>query len=188
MTTRAPDPRHLYVASAARSGTQLEGDWPLVGFERLVASSGMSQADGEVAWSAQAEVRATRGGGDEIRVHLAAATTLDCECQRCLQAVPVALAIDRWFLFAGDEATAARLDAELDPDEDLDVLPLPQHLDLHALLEDELILALPIVPRHDACPQPLPLAAAETTPAVVSEAAAENPFAGLAALKSRGPA
>jgi uncharacterized protein len=31
-------------------------------------------------------------------------------------------------------------------------------LDLRALVEDELILALPMVPRHDVCPEPLPLA------------------------------
>jgi uncharacterized protein len=50
-------------------------------------------------------------------------------------------------------------------------------------VEDELILALPLVPRHDACPQPL------AAPATAEEPLAErpNPFAALAALKRGEP-
>jgi len=48
------------------------------------------------------------------------------------------------------------------------------------LLEDELLLALPLVPRHDVCPEPL--ARAFRDAADVAEAA-EHPFAALAALK-----
>ena len=50
-------------------------------------------------------------------------------------------------------------------------------LDLPMLLEDELLLALPLVPRHDVCPEPLPRAFRDEADA------AERPFAALAALK-----
>ena len=63
------------------------------------------------------------------------------------------------------------------------MLVLTRALDLHELVEDELILALPLVPRHDACPQPL------AAPATAEEPLAErpNPFAALAALKRGEP-
>ena len=79
------------------------------------------------------------------------------------------------------EAEAARLDEESEDD----VLELPPRLDLHALVEDELILALPLVPRHER----LPGAAARAggTDAPEDDAPAPHPFAALAALRRRGP-
>ena len=76
-------------------------------------------------------------------------------------------------------AQAARLDEEGDED----VLALTRALDLPALVEDELILALPLVPRHEVCPQDVPLEAVDEG----FEAAGErpNPFAALAALKKQ---
>ena len=65
------------------------------------------------------------------------------------------------------------------------LLALPPTLDLIELLEDELLLALPLVPRHEACPEPLPMSAGE-----VSEGEADDephPFAALAALRGRKP-
>lgn len=87
-----------------------------------------------------------------------------------------AVAIDRWLRFVEDESQAA----ELDVDSDDDVLALPRHLDARELIEDELLLALPIVPKHDACPEPLPLEAPEEE---IVKDDRPNPFAALAALK-----
>jgi uncharacterized protein len=56
-------------------------------------------------------------------------------------------------------------------------------LDLADMIEDELLLAMPLVPRHARCPEPLPRAFVEDDPA---SDPADNPFAALAALK-RGP-
>jgi uncharacterized protein len=80
-------------------------------------------------------------------------------------------------LFVDDEAAAAELDAESEDD----VLVSSAHFDLLALVEDELLLALPIVPRHDACPAPLPAPSDD-----LSEEPRANPFAALAALKRGG--
>jgi len=99
------------------------------------------------------------------------------QCQRCLQTMTQTLRVDRRFRFVRNEEQAAELDEESDDD----VLALPTRLDLVALLEDELILALPIVPRHDSCPQPLPIQPA----AEADEEAAPHPFAALAALRGR---
>ena len=84
------------------------------------------------------------------------------------------LAVDQAIRFVDDEAQAEALDAEIEDD----VLALSPALDLRALVEDELLLAWPIVPRHDVCPSP-----ASTGPAT-SRPPGANPFAALASLKA----
>jgi len=86
---------------------------------------------------------------------------------------------ERRIFFVDGEDAAAALDAESEDD----VLASTPALDLAELIEDELLLALPLVPRHDRCPEPLPRALVEDDP---QTGPADNPFAVLAALK-RGP-
>jgi uncharacterized protein len=164
------------MAAAAREGWRLEGHWPLTGFGRLL--EGESQPEGVVSWTAQARLRTVRGGAPEVCLHLTANADVTRQCQRCLEPVLLPLRVDRGFVFAPDEASAAQLDEHSEED----VLVLARSLDLHDLVEDELLLALPLVPRHDACPQPLPSGAG---PGLGEPAEAKHPFAGLAALKRR---
>ena len=56
--------------------------------------------------------------------------------------------------------------------------------DLHALIEDELLLALPLVPRHDDCPSRC--RAPAPTPTRRAEERPQHPFAALAALRRKG--
>jgi uncharacterized protein len=94
----------------------------------------------------------------------------------------VPLAIDQRLRFVRGEAQAEALDAEIEED----VLALSKSLDLRELVEDELLLALPIVPRHGVCPQPLPLLQGDAAPPdEVPER--ENPFAALQGLKLSTP-
>ena len=180
MNPRDFDPLRLDVAAFAKEAGQLEGRWRLAAFDRLTESAvaGTPEiADAEVIWTARGEARATRGGETQIWLHLTAGTALPQECQRCLKAVDVTLQIERSFLFVHGEDAAAQLDT----DSDDDVLALTRALDLRELIEDELLLALPLVPRHDVCPEPL-LPGAETP---IDEK--PNPFAVLAALKRTNP-
>lgn len=182
MKPRNRDPLRLDVEALAKEGGLLAGRWPLVGFDRLGESAhaeARPTATDEVAWQVRGELRPVRAGLPEVWLHVAAQTRLQLECQRCLQPVAASLAVQRSFRFVADETTAAEIDAESEDD----VLVLTRALNLHELVEDELILGLPLVPMHAECPQPLVAPAAE-------EAAAEerpNPFAALAALKRREP-
>ena len=120
-----------------------------------------------------------RGGENQVRLHIRASAELPLECQRCLKPVNVPVQIDRRFLFVHGEETAAQLDT----DSEDDVLALTRALDLRELIEDELLLALPIVPRHEICPKPLvAIVGAEDLPDEKP-----HPFAALAALKRRDP-
>ncbi len=172
MTTRALDPRRLDVAAAAAVGAALEGRWPLSELVRL-ADGAAGQVDQPVGWSARFEQRGELGATPQTWLLLRAQARVARECQRCLQPVLLSLDVDRAFRFAPSEDEAAALDA----DSEDDVLVLSRHFDLRELVEDELLLALPIVPKHEQCPAPLAAAAPD------QDAAPAHPFAALAAWK-----
>lgn len=177
------DPRAIDLPALCRSGETLRGEWPQADMARLAGSLAAALPEAPpVRWSATGQWRPVAGGEAELWLHLLASTTVPLQCQRCLQTLNEALHVDRRLRFVRGEAEAARLDEVADED----VLELPPRLNLHALIEDELILALPLVPRHERCPAPLPLRLTEGTDAP-GEAPAPNPFAALAALRRRGP-
>lgn len=174
------DPRILDIAALCRDGEALEGRLALADLGRLGGSLfGTADAGAAATWSAQAGQKSMAGGDPERWLQVAAQAEVSLQCQRCLQAMHQPLRVDRRYRFVRSELEAERLDEEIEDD----VLTLPGRLDLLALLEDELILALPIVPRHQgSCPQPLPM---PTNPA--DDEPAPNPFAKLAALRTGPP-
>ena len=157
----------------------LEGEWPLTGMHRLNDSLFEQPADkAQVTWAAQGVLRPTSGSEPDIWLQVQAGVLVTLQCQRCLQAMAHTLLVDRPFRFVRTEAQAEALDEAAEED----VLVLVPRLDLHALIEDELILALPLVPRHaGACPSPLPMPADD----LPDDDPAPNPFAKLAALRSK---
>jgi uncharacterized protein len=185
MKSRAFVPEKLDLAAFARDGASLEGEWPAASMERL-ADAGAPEAPAKdwppLRWSLHGEVRQPKGATAQTWLHVAAQAEVAMTCQRCLKPVQEVLDIDRWVRFVDTEAEAAALDA----DSDDDVLALPRHLDARELIEDELLLALPLVPRHETCPEPL--AHAEDDEPAAEEEERPNPFAKLAALKRGGSA
>lgn len=176
------DPRALDVAAFSAAGGRVEGPAALATFVRLLEGAEPA-GDREVAWTATGTPVAVEGAGRCPGLALVARATVVVPCQRCLQPLEVALAVDRPIAFAPDEESAERLDEA----NEVDVLALPtppRRLDLLALLEDELVLAMPLVPRHERCPEPPRLA----DPEDAALARAESPFAALAALKTPGGA
>ncbi|HMN20456.1 MAG TPA: DUF177 domain-containing protein [Ottowia sp.] len=182
------DPHRLDVEAFAQQQALLSGHASLADYPRLASEARPSPeqpeatADerAEVTWQARGERRRGADGVTYPALHLQADVRLALTCQRCLGAVQVPLRVDRHFLFAADEAAAAALDEACDDD----VLALAHDYDLHALIEDELLMALPLVPRHAECPEAVRLSAQD---AGFEAALAEKtqPFAALAALKGR---
>ena len=184
MNARAWNPRRLDVERFARDNAELAGDWPLRELHRLVESAHPAAMPGPsdmAAWQLRGEARGARGGQAQCWLHLSGQARLSLVCQRCLQPVEEAVASERSFLFVHGEEQAATLDADTEDD----VLAMTRTLDVQALLEDELLLSLPLVPRHEVCPEPL---VAPSDLDDVDEAAdSPQPFAALAALKRGGP-
>lgn len=107
-------------------------------------------------------------------------------CQRCLEPYEQTLSVEACYRIVATEeqAEAAPLD------EDVDVLVGSRRFNLRELLEEELLLSLPLVPKHTVCPSVHPSLVEtpmnEATPAAQSkqeDTRTNNPFAVLAALK-----
>jgi uncharacterized protein len=105
-------------------------------------------------------------------------TTVKVACQRCLQDMDLELHSEI-SLFAVDDEEAFQ---ELRDDQDGVILPEDGLLDVQSLVEDELLLSLPMIPMHED-----PACNATLNALRDSEAEAEsrpNPFAVLAGLKA----
>jgi len=166
---------------AQAAATRTEQD-TLQRYERLMEETQGQGGDSVVNWSAQGEMRRAPGEEPEVWLHLQADATVPVTCQRCLQPVEVPLVVDRSFRFVADEATAALLDEEAEEE----VLAIDPQFDLAALIEDELLMEMPLVPRHDVCPTEVKLEAVDDD---FDAALADKPkpFAALAKLKGGKP-
>ena len=114
-------------------------------------------------------------------------TRVPMECQRCLGSVEIDLVSDFHLALVDDESLIERLD------EDADFIVLgeseattkgdydsPATANLLSLIEDELLLLLPLSPKHDACEH-------KHQPAIqnIAEEKRDNPFDVLASLKGK---
>lgn len=174
-------PKKLDIASFAAASTTLSGQNLLLNFKRLIEETHGLGAENIVKWSVQCDLKSDQAGQAQAWLHLVVELVLPLTCQRCLGPVDVPVQIDRSFRFVATEAQA-----ELEDDESVeDVLVQSQDFDLAALIEDEVLMDLPVVPRHDSCPVALKLSVADA--AFEAEAPKPNPFAVLAGLKDRKP-
>lgn len=80
-------------------------------------------------------------------------------CQRCLEGVPFDLVIDTVLELVREDDEIAD---ELLEDDDRDFVLASEALDVAALVEDEVILALPLIPAHTVCSLPAAASAGET--------------------------
>lgn len=172
------DPLRLDVALLARQAGELEGSWPLASLPRLAEAVVEDGPAKPVSWSARGEAVSRPGHTEELWLALRAEAEVHLACQRCLQPMAHRIEVDTRIRFVNGEDAAARLDAEIEED----VLALTRSLDLRELVEDELLLALPIVPRHDACPDRPHGSPGAGDMAGEPAAPAKNPFAVLRQL------
>lgn len=179
--TKADFPPRLSVQALAESGAPHTGQISLQIMERLAPETTGLQADSMLDWQVRGELRPAVGGSDDIWMHLVASATLPLCCQRCMGVVASPIALDRWYRFVATEDIAL---AEDDAAEE-DLLVLEPQLDLLALLEDELLMALPVVPMHERCPGQQGPGADQSEPheSNLEEGKRLNPFAVLAQLK-----
>lgn len=169
----------LDVKAFAKAAGALSGRDPVSGYARLMEEVGGQAGDCQLDWHARGELRVGSNGFSQIWLHLQAAVSLPLVCQRCLGPADIEVAFDRSFRFV---ATEEQAEAE-DEDAEEDVLALRRDFNLRELIEDELLMALPVVPRHEVCPTEVRLVAQD--PDFEAESAAKpNPFAVLVKLQS----
>lgn len=177
--TREFSPLQLDVIGFAADAATLTGTDPVSNYPRLIAELADAASGAQVQWDARGEERVGGGGAALPWLHLTADASVPLVCQRCLTPVEVPLSVDRWFRFVADEATAEAEDDESDED----LLVVARDFDLKELIEDELLMEIPITPVHEACPIDIQLSAADTD-FESAEDSKPNPFAVLGALRT----
>ncbi|MEZ5661195.1 MAG: DUF177 domain-containing protein [Burkholderiaceae bacterium] len=160
------------------------GSVPLADFARLAqACADPEQVRGELQW--RTELRPVARYRGEFDLWLSARAELPLPCRRCLDAVPTEITARRRYRLLPDEDAVALRDEQA---EDHEVIWLDPALDINSLIEDEMLLALPMMPAHQVCPGEARdlladhLASGEEEPV---EADSQRPFADLASRLGR---
>lgn len=178
--TRQQSLHSINLQTLATSGAPLVESTPLHHLERLAQESTGLQPDLTVSWQAAAELRTGATGQMDTWLHLQANTAVPLTCQRCMAAVQTPVQVNQWYRFVATEEIAM----EQDDASEEDLLVMAPQFDLLGLLEDELLMALPLVPMHDECPV-LPAFSAGVIDAPENMPEKPNPFAALAQLKKK---
>lgn len=180
LMSRQTQAHSLNMKSFAQEGEPLAGSTPLQSMERLSLEAHELPAGATVDWKAWAELRPVPGSDDVVWLNLKAHAVIPLTCQRCMTAVATPLNIEQLFRFVETEEIAMAEDDESQED----LLVMSPQFDLLALVEDELVMALPLVPMHERCPSPQVFSEIDPDFGKL-DAKKPNPFDVLAQLKSR---
>jgi uncharacterized protein len=174
------DVRHLNIAAFAMGQGKVEGTDKLVHLDRLAVEAQGSIDSAVVQYTARGMTRIDGTAGEQSWLALTAEVAMPLICQRCLGPVDVPVQVEREFRFVATEEIAEAQDE----DSEEDVLVLSRDFNLLELIEDELLMALPVVPKHTACPGAVKLCVAD--PDFAEDTAEKpNPFAVLERLKKK---
>jgi len=158
----------------AARGARLTGTLPLKSMPRLAQTCLDGSGDVFVDLSFE------RGEGEKVLLMRGTLrVNLRVTCQRCLDGMDLQIEAAPWLLLLRPEEGQDRLDDETD------ILVTDKPLSLSALVEDELLLALPMVPAHALSECPAKVYARKEMSGGRQEADGEkkNPFAVLDGLK-----
>lgn len=153
----------------ALQGSSLEGDLDLSVLTRL-ADEGVEMDGGLLHYS----LHGGCGSRSEPLLFLRVSGALVLRCQRCLQPLRMDLGIDATFELREGLDDDVLLQEDLE-DDSRDFLSASRSMDLVSLIEDEVLLALPPVPRHANC----------ATPEMRHDPEAASPFGVLFQLKGQ---
>jgi len=176
MSTRIQE--YIKPLSFCDRGEHLKGVIPLTGMGRLADS--LCHQNGEVEIDLAFDLDSQ--GCKILRGHLK--TSLALECQRCMKAVETPIETNVSLAFVDSEERGKQLPSEYDPY----ILDGPTVV-LRELVEDELILALPIVTFHseEECSVAVLQPVEEIEISQQIEEKKPNPFGALAGLKKTKP-
>lgn len=152
-----------------REGGRLKGQIKVAEMERL--SAACADTSGELRWTVSGSIHSS---GYPL-LELTVAGSVNLICQRCLEVFPLALDARTAIVLAGSEEEADEVEDGLEPDDPTEVIVGEKGMNVLVLVEDEVLLTLPLSPRHDVCP---------ATDVSFGTDAHESPFAVLKNLKA----
>ena len=152
--------------SFAREAKSLQGDFPIASLTLTLDL--LADSAGVIGY----RIEGRMGERHRPQLILWVEGVLSLSCQRCLEGISYPLRLENTLEFVVDEEDLTQEEIE---DDSRDFLPAQAEVDVLALIEDEIILGLPSVPRHECCA--LPERACDMHPA--------SPFAVLGSLKGK---
>ena len=177
------DHRFIDVFELARTGQQVVGHRSLASLPRLAPM--LTNASSDLRFQYHGHLDARRRSAGTLQIE----ADVPLRCDRCGATLTLPVAVRSSFYFVQTEAELARI--PVDDSEDEPLLG-SRRFDLDELIEDELILACPISPRHADChpdgraDQEVPVSPGEPEAGPDSGAAeTRRPFAALAGFKPR---
>ena len=153
----------------ARKALEIHDTIAVSQFSRLADC--LSTPDGALEYRLAGYVDADRKSGLKLDIR----GKLMLICQRCLGPMPFDLEAHAKFLIVRDEASIPEAE---DEDDAIDYLVAETQMSVMALIEDELLLSLPLAPKHDT-------AVCGMTDKLV-ESGKVSPFAKLEKFKTQG--
>ncbi|WP_174874930.1 YceD family protein [Vogesella oryzae] len=147
-------------------------------FDKELAIADLDERVHEVLASTAGAVKLSLSGfSDRLRrpsLRYALTANVELSCQRCLGVMPFEVESEGVITLFVNES---KLDDAVAQDEELDAIMAEDEFDVLALIEDEIIMGLPLSAKHDDCgSEHLERAKADKP----------NPFAVLATLKKSG--
>jgi uncharacterized protein len=146
-----------------------EGEIAVADLPRLAQES--VDQFGSMRWTLQ-------GGSNRLghpQLTLSVSGSVRLICQRCLTPFVFDIASESVLVLANDEASADAIDALL-ADDAIEVIVGSRAFNIADLIEDETLLAIPVSPKHEVCPDQL-------MPEASKKAEKVSPFAILKDLK-----
>lgn len=125
---------------------KISGDIPLDALQRLSRSLLLTdkQANSELPAKIQYTLAGAANRYNLPSLHLSVDADLPATCQRCLDKMHIKLKLNFDYLISDTEP------AEYEASDDYEWLETTKEMDVWELIEDELLMALPIAPLHSA--------------------------------------
>ncbi len=137
--------------SFAKKNERLTGELSLTDCPRLnellVHSAENSHSNNRPAGTISYQLQGKTDAAGQHLLDLSITTNLTTTCQRCLNEMPLKLSLKFNYLI-GDVSDVEIEAGDIDSDE-VDMQQSSQAMDMIALIEDEIIMAMPIAPIHN---------------------------------------
>jgi DUF177 domain-containing protein len=160
--------RHFIdVLGFARNGEELRGEIPVSEMPRL--QDLLVSAEGSVSYV----LRGWQNRDGKSLLELALQGELQLRCQRCLQGMPYLINTKSQLMPVPENELGDLVSEE----EGIDLIPVQDHMNILEMIEEEILLGLPLAPRHES---------GKCNPATgLPDQVKENPFAVLGRIKEK---
>lgn len=133
---------HIDGMQFAKSEQSVEGSFKVKNLPRLVET--VATPEGEIRY----KIKGSLHGLDRPALQCSISGDVVLQCQRCLGNMPHKLDIESKLVLVSSEA--ALPDTEDEPDE-IDTIVASYEMNVAELVEEEILLSLPMIPRHEVC-------------------------------------